>query len=161
MKTILVPIDFSRVTDPVLAEATRLARAIDARLILLHVTEPALGLVDYAAVAISIAHVSEAALKTAGVRLAALREALAARAMTVETKVVAGLPAEEILAQASACAADYIVIGSHGHGAIYDVLVGSTTSGVLKRSTCPVLVVPATVPLREAATAPAHQAVQE
>jgi Zn-dependent M28 family amino/carboxypeptidase len=39
--------------------------------------------------------------------------------------------------------ADFIVMGSHGHTAFYDLLVGSTTHGVLMRSKCPVVIVPA------------------
>jgi nucleotide-binding universal stress UspA family protein len=38
--------------------------------------------------------------------------------------------------------ASYIVMGSHGHTAFFDLLVGSNTHGVLRRSSCPVLVVP-------------------
>jgi len=36
-----------------------------------------------------------------------------------------------------------IVMGSHGHGALYELLVGSITQGVLKAAKCPVVVVPA------------------
>jgi nucleotide-binding universal stress UspA family protein len=34
-------------------------------------------------------------------------------------------------------------MGSHGHGALFEFLVGSVTNGVLKSAKCPVLVVPA------------------
>jgi nucleotide-binding universal stress UspA family protein len=51
--------------------------------------------------------------------------------------------AEEILNQADELNADLIVMGTHGHGAMYNLLVGSVTKGVLKRSTRPVLLVPA------------------
>jgi nucleotide-binding universal stress UspA family protein len=54
-----------------------------------------------------------------------------------------GQAAEEILSQADAVNADLIVMGKHGHGAMYDLLVGSATKGVLKHSTRPVLLVPA------------------
>ena len=48
-----------------------------------------------------------------------------------------------IVEQAEKSRADYIVMGSHGHTAFYDLLVGSTTHGVLMRAKCPVLIVPA------------------
>jgi nucleotide-binding universal stress UspA family protein len=35
-------------------------------------------------------------------------------------------------------------MGTHGHGAMYNLLVGSVTEGVLKQSTRPVLLVPST-----------------
>ena len=53
-----------------------------------------------------------------------------------------GHPVSSILAKAAATKAAYIVLGSHGHGAVYDLIVGSTTHGVLRRARCPVLVVP-------------------
>jgi nucleotide-binding universal stress UspA family protein len=48
-----------------------------------------------------------------------------------------------VLAQAKRLKADVIVLGSHGHGAVYNLVVGSTANGVLKHAPCPVLVVPA------------------
>jgi nucleotide-binding universal stress UspA family protein len=53
-----------------------------------------------------------------------------------------GAVAEEILNQADALNADMIVMGTHGHSAMYNLLVGSATKGVLKHSTRPVLLVP-------------------
>jgi len=53
-----------------------------------------------------------------------------------------GAVAEEILNPADVLKADLIVMGTHGHGAMYNLLVGSTTKGVLKRSARPVLLVP-------------------
>ena len=54
-----------------------------------------------------------------------------------------GAVAEEILNQADALNANLIVMGTHGHGAMYNLLVGSATKGVLKHSRRPVLLVPA------------------
>lgn len=45
--------------------------------------------------------------------------------------------AEEILLQA-----DGLNVDTHGHSAMYDLLVGGVTKGVLKRSARPVLLVP-------------------
>ena len=36
----------------------------------------------------------------------------------------------------------HLGFGSHGFGALYDLLVGSSSRGILKSSTVPVLVVP-------------------
>jgi len=51
-----------------------------------------------------------------------------------------GDPVTEILARARG--ASFVVMGSHGHGAMYDLLVGSTAQGVLRKAPCPVLIVP-------------------
>ncbi len=50
---------------------------------------------------------------------------------------------EKVLHQAEEQNADLIVMGSHGHGALYHFLVGSVTAGVVRGAKCPVLVVPA------------------
>ena len=62
--------------------------------------------------------------------------------MKVTTVQRTGIPVTAILGRAASTKARYIVMGSHGHGAMYDLLVGSTTHGVLKKAPCPVLVVP-------------------
>jgi nucleotide-binding universal stress UspA family protein len=55
---------------------------------------------------------------------------------------VEGEAAETMLKEASKLDADIIVVGSHGRGTMYQVLVGSVSEGVIHRSECPVLVVP-------------------
>lgn len=40
-------------------------------------------------------------------------------------------------------AADLLVLASHGHGTLYDKLVGTTAQRVLHHATCPVVVIPA------------------
>jgi len=40
---------------------------------------------------------------------------------------------------------DEIVIGSHGHGALFDLLFGSVAAAVLKHASCPVYVLPSNV----------------
>ena len=45
-----------------------------------------------------------------------------------------------VVAEASRVGADLIAVGSHGHGAAYDLTVGSISAGVIRRSSVPVLV---------------------
>jgi universal stress protein A len=142
VKTILAPIDFSSITDRVLSEAAMLARSMDATLVLLNVTEPTTGVVDYAILVVSVAQINEAAVKYSSERLAELAAQLKKEGVRAETVHVVGSPVPEIVGQAQKLSADYIVIGSHGHTAFYDLLVGSTANGVLKRAKCPVLIVP-------------------
>ncbi|MEA3243534.1 MAG: universal stress protein, partial [Pseudomonadota bacterium] len=56
--------------------------------------------------------------------------------------LVHGATAETILKKASELDVDMIVVGSHGRGAMYQLLVGSVSEGILHNSRCPVLVVP-------------------
>ncbi|MDY0220074.1 MAG: universal stress protein [Desulfobacterium sp.] len=52
-----------------------------------------------------------------------------------------GNPVKQILKQAEARSCDVIVMGSHGQSSLADVMVGSITRRVLRRSKQPVLVV--------------------
>jgi nucleotide-binding universal stress UspA family protein len=57
--------------------------------------------------------------------------------------LVSGLPARKILGEADRLEATLIVMGSHGHGALFNLLMGTVCNGVLRKSRCPVVVVPA------------------
>jgi Universal stress protein UspA and related nucleotide-binding proteins len=160
MKRILVPIDFSDVTPPVIDLARQLVKAFDAEIHLVHVKEitaaAAPGTLGY-----GIAGMSELA-PMAGIpvpgfepmpqpipedegqksKLTQWQRELADGGIKVTLHEPTGVVAEEILNQADELNADLIVMGTHGHGAMYNLLVGSATKGVLKHTTRPVLLVP-------------------
>jgi nucleotide-binding universal stress UspA family protein len=142
MRTVLAPIDFSDGTKPVIAEAVALARAMEARLVLLNVIQPLPASASEFGFAEATAKIAAAAAGNANRRLAHIQEQLREAGITVSTLHAVGISGATILARARDLSADYIVIGSHGHGAFYNLLVGSTTSWVLKEATCPVLVIP-------------------
>ena len=60
---------------------------------------------------------------------------------TGEILVKRGNPVEQILGQVNEKAFDLIVMGTHGHGAFADAMMGSTSRRVLRRCPKPVLVV--------------------
>lgn len=156
MKTILAPIDFSPGTDFVIAHASALARALDGRLVLVHVIEPLpVASSEYDFVAASARLTADLQSETER-RLGHLEKQLRGDGFVTSTFQVVGNPGRAILAQAKAVGADYVVMGSHGHGAFYELMVGSTTGRVLKEGTCPVLVVPLGRKEREAQTASAQ-----
>ena len=143
MKTVLAPIDFSAITAAVAGQAAALARTLNARVVFLTVIQPPVMLTEYAPLLHDIAEITAAGEKAAARKLAKLQDELQAGFLTVETVQLVGAPIPHILGEAERTGADYIVMGSHGHTALYDLLVGSTTHGVLKRARCPVVIVPA------------------
>jgi nucleotide-binding universal stress UspA family protein len=162
MKCILVPIDFSDITPRVIDLARQLAKALDAEIHLVHVKElsaaAAPGSLGY-----GLAGMPELA-PMSGVpvpvfdpmaqpipedegqksKLAQWQREIAQAGVKVTLHEPTGMVAGEILNQAKALNADLIVMGTHGHGAMYNLLVGSATKGVLKHSARPVLLVPGT-----------------
>lgn len=53
-----------------------------------------------------------------------------------------GIPAKVVLEEAERLDVELIVLGSHGHGLLFDAIVGSVSAEVLRKSPVPVLVVP-------------------
>src|SRR5687767_8113730 len=138
MKTVLAPIDFSPVTLRVANEAIRLARLSYARVLLLHVVEPPSALRDVLPVGEKIApEVLLEAKKIAQEKLDQWQKRLRHRGITLETVRLTGDPVTCIVERARTLPAAYIVLGSHGHSSVYDMLVGSVAKGVQTKATCP------------------------
>lgn len=150
MKTFLVPVDFSDSTASVIKAAEVLASAAVSRVVLLHVTQQEMeysNLTDIEKSVVPASFVPMPPLFNKEVekvkeKLDELKEYYSGMSNDVVTLQRVGDPVEVILEECGKQKADVIIIGSHGHGALYNLLVGSVTSGVLKSATCPVLVVP-------------------
>jgi nucleotide-binding universal stress UspA family protein len=140
MKTILAPIDFSPVSKAVIAEAAVLTRAFHGRLVLLHTIQSMAVPTDFAGM-YGIATDFGDVEKDARESLDKYHQELASDGLIVETIVASGPPVSSILDRATELAADYIVMGSHGHTALYDFLLGTTSHGVLAKAKCPVVLV--------------------
>ena len=59
-----------------------------------------------------------------------------------EAKVLSGEIVNEVLAEAERVKPQRIVIGTHGHSALFELVVGSVTEGLIRHSQIPLVVVP-------------------
>ena len=146
MKKLLVPIDFSEGTDKVIHAAEDLAGQLSAGLILFHVVEPVATYVPVGAsmdVLTATPPIDTVDIKDVEKRLEELGESSRKKGITVHVAALVGLAVDDIVAKAEAEGADYIVLGSHGHGALYHLFSGSVVTGVLRKAKCPVLIIPA------------------
>jgi len=148
VKTILVTVDFSDVSPRLIDVAQKLAATPDSRVILLHVREfdqgefmPEFAVPGYVPMPVIIP-VKSPPKGEEQERLQRLKESAASFPGEVEALVIEGATVPTILETSRTRHADLIVMGSHGHGAVYNLLLGSVTAGVLKSAKCPVLVVP-------------------
>ncbi len=144
VKVLLHPTDFS-VSSEVAAEVARsLACQIEARLILLHVIPLEVFTEGTMAAAIE-PQVEKDALESVRKRLDGpdLK-------YPVETRIARGFVPDAILAAAQDARTDLIVVGTHGRNALQRVLMGSVAESLLRKASCPVMVVTA----REQAVAP-------
>lgn len=142
MKTILTPVDFSSATRGVLNAAIELARGADGKIVLLHSVQPPVITTDYGLSVEVMRETLELTETAARRQLAHLEKLVASKGIGVVSRLGSGFAAGNILDAARKLRAAYVVLGSHGHSAVYDLLVGSTTQAVLKKAPCPVVVVP-------------------
>ena len=138
---ILVPTDFSTQSERAWATARRLARAVGAELVLLHVF---VELPLYSEVPLSGERVREAyaAARTWAVEHLDQWAATArGEGLAVKTLMRTGIAHEDIVAAARDEGADLIAIGTHGRGGLNRLLLGSVCDRVIQLASCPVLAV--------------------
>jgi len=145
-KSILVPIDGSRLSEKAAKEAVSLAKSVGAKITLFHCVADFPAPV-YAESAILAAQVTAGQYRKEAVRHAEEVLAKAARklegtGLTVDTlNAVNDLPYEAIIAAAAKKKCDLIIMASHGRRGVTGFLLGSETQKVLTHSKVPVLVV--------------------
>jgi len=142
-RKILVPVDFSDITDKVLDEARALAKRFGAKTWLVHVAAPEPDFIGYEVGPAYIRDSIARDLREQHQRLQAFQDTFTAEGLEATSMLVPGIPVRKIVSEAERLEPDLIVIGSHGHGALYHLLMGSVAESVVKHATCPVLIVPA------------------
>lgn len=137
---ILLPVDFSPRTSRTLQLLHQLAPA--AHLTLLHVFEvPFEGMLRHAGVDDQqIIQLREEARQQAARAMEALRCSELLQGCTVDTLLVSGDPALQILQQASLRDCELIVMGRRGQGLLDELLLGSVTKHVVAHAGCDLLV---------------------
>ncbi len=77
--------------------------------------------------------------KEAGPRIEEQKQILAHQGFNVKTIIEKGVPWYKILEVANSAGADLLVVGSHGHGAVADTLLGGTATQLLEQAHMPIL----------------------
>ena len=145
LRTVLCPTDFSDVSARAETYAAALARHYDASLHLLHVDPPMPVMAPYGEIPVD-ARMFEEQRQVADAELVKAGDRARAGGLTVETTMKGGQPAREILALADRAQADMLVIGTHGRGGVEHLLLGSVAEKIMRKASCPVLVVPPGAP---------------
>jgi nucleotide-binding universal stress UspA family protein len=141
VERILCPIDFSASSMNAFALARAMAEETGARLTALAVVDVAYELRDSSMLAnLDVEGIARATESETRRRLAGLA---GHGAHTIEAVVECGAAPAKVLERAARDGSDLIVMGVHGRGALDLRLFGSTTHQVIRRATCPVLVIPA------------------
>ena len=145
MKPVMLATDGSPTAEKATATAIELARLLDTELIIVSVWDlphPAYSAMGFAPV-LTNEELAKLGEEEAGKVIA--EAAARAEEASVETRSVGlrGFPVQAICEAAERYRPQFLVIGSHGWGAVKRAIFGSVSTGVLHHATCPVLVVPA------------------
>lgn len=139
---ILVAVDLSDASAKVVEAARGVAQLTGAKVYVLHVVEPDPDFIGYDAGPESVRkHIAEE-LHIEHRAVQALAKELRDDDIDATALLILGPTVATTLKEADRLTAGLIVIGSHGHGAVFDVLVGSYSAGIIRKSKLPVLVVP-------------------
>lgn len=138
---ILVPVDGSQRAEQALAVAARMARATSGTVVLLRVVTAS---IDFSWYAINSPTLMETTLRAEMEKAQEYLTKLAASSLLngvqVVTEVIAGEPANTILAVAHTHGADLLVICSHGDTGFKRWMLGSVAQKIARHSSIPVLV---------------------
>jgi len=139
---LLVGVDLSGSTEKIVKKVEDIAKSLSAKVWLLHVAEPE---PDYVGFDMETEAVRDAIAKRfhgEHRQIQEIADRLRKAGLDTTALLVQGATVETMLNEASKLDVDMIVVGSHGRGAMYQLLVGSVSEGVLHGSEYPILVVP-------------------
>lgn len=139
---ILVAVDLSPASEKVVEAAGNVAKLTGAKVYILHVAEPDPDFVGYDAGPEVVRTQVAGEMRREHRDVQALAEKLRGDGLDATALLVQGPTVATTLKEADKLKAELIVVGTHGHGAVYDVLIGSYSAGIIRKSTLPVLVVP-------------------
>jgi len=139
---LLVAVDLSPASERIIDAARRVAEATGARVHVLHVAEPEPDFMGFEAGPEVVRDQLAAEYRREHQAVQALAEKLRDRGIEAKGLLIRGPTAAATIREAERLDAALIVVGSHGRSAIYDVLVGSYSADILRKSHIPVLVVP-------------------
>lgn len=140
--SLLVAVDLSESSRTVIDHARSLAPAYPGTIWLLHVAPPEPDFVGYRVGPQSVRDGLAQHIHAEHRQLQHWAEDLRFSGLDCNALLVQGPFASTILSEASRLAVRAIVIGSHGQGTVHRLFVGSTSEGVLRGATVPVIVVP-------------------
>ena len=143
LERIVVATDFGRAAEAALAYGRELARTFGAKLDVLHVVEEvsgrAVGIDGYVAIWPEIqSRIEDAARERLELLLSEADRAVLGARGVIRTS---NWPALEIVAYADRTRANLIVVGTHGRGAMAQLLIGSVAERVVRTAPCPVLTI--------------------
>ncbi len=141
IRHILVPIDFSGYSKNALRYAVPMAEQYNATLHLVYVIEPTIYPADLGFGQVVMPGVEEELRSKSKAQLENLIVEEIGSRVKAEAVVRTGKPHQEILREAEEKDIDLIIVATHGHTGVEQILFGSTAMRIVRLARCPVLTV--------------------
>jgi nucleotide-binding universal stress UspA family protein len=141
-RNVLAALDFSSAAQAVLRVAAELAVGLGAKLWLVHVAAPDPAFVGYEPGPREVRDDRAFELREEHRGLREWAGELQGRGLDVTPLLVQGPTVDTLLAEAARLHASYMVLASRGHGVLAKALLGSVSDAVVRRASCPVVIVP-------------------
>jgi len=138
----LVAIDFSESMKKIMESVKLCIRDENDQVILLHVAEPDPDFVGYEVDTEQMRDIEAKRYHQEKCDLESVKEDLDKEGISSKALLIQGAIVETILKEAEKLAVDVIILGSHGKNFMQRTLLGSSSTGVMHKSTLPVLIVP-------------------
>jgi nucleotide-binding universal stress UspA family protein len=142
LRRVLFATDFSAASRRAFAAALPIAKALDAKLTIVHVLTPVVPTVPEQYIdAVTLDQLARQARQWSGRQLDKLAGTARKAGVRAATLLCEGMPAEQIVRACRSTKADLVVVGTHGRRGLPKFLLGSVAQRVVAVAPCPCLTV--------------------
>lgn len=142
LKNILVAVDFTDTVGDLLTYAESLAEKYQAKVWVVHVAEPHPDFVGYEPGPQYIRDIKAEELKEEHRNLQAICDAFLNKDIKSEALLIQGSTVQVIIDEVKKLQADLLIVGTHKHGFLYNLLTESVSLELLKKAEIPFLAIP-------------------
>lgn len=140
---LLVAIDLSDCTETIMKQVAVLSKSLSAQVWIIHNAEPEADILEFKVDPIATRDFLAKKFHQEHLEIQEIAENLRSEGVNATALLVhTGSTVKTIIEQAEKLDANIIVVGSHGRGAVYQLLLGSVSKGVVRKAKRPVLIIP-------------------
>ena len=139
---LLVAVDLSESTQTIVEKVEEINKEYPSKVWILHNAEPEPDILEFKVDPLAARETLAKKFHNEHRQIQEIANRLRKAGLDATALLVHGATVETILKEASDLDVDMIVVGTHGRGAMYQLLVGSVSEGILHKSRYPVLVIP-------------------
>ena len=139
---LLVAVDLSESTQTIVEKVEEINKEYPAKVWILHNAEPEPDILEFKVDPLAARETLAKKFHNEHRQIQEIANRLRKAGLDATALLVHGATVEAILKEASDLDVDMIVVGTHGRGAMYQLLLGSVSERIIHKSRCPVLVIP-------------------